>query len=63
MNTGHDLPVASITTPYTKITGCNFVYSDSPVVHTLAQIGAEVWAVGPPQTIVSIQCDSIGSSD
>lgn len=54
VTTNNPLSISTIYTTYANLPQCNIVYIDYPAA--LVNIAANTWAVGPPQTVESIQC-------
>jgi len=48
------LSISTITTSYPNLPSCNIKYVEFPAA--LSKIGTDTWAVGPPQSVISIQC-------
>ncbi|KAG9241781.1 hypothetical protein BJ878DRAFT_210935 [Calycina marina] len=52
--TNNELSISTIFTTFAGLPNCNIKYVDFPAA--LVLISANIWAVGPPQTVLSIQC-------
>ncbi|KAH9210064.1 hypothetical protein DL95DRAFT_343651 [Leptodontidium sp. 2 PMI_412] len=55
--TNNVLSISTLVSDFDALaTNCNFVYIDGSAA--LARLSADRWAVGPPQTIISVACNA-----